>query len=202
MLDPRRCIASHAADSDYSPPSRVLLWKLGYALVPASETASPDLRIVREDRLAEVADSVEPIILLAHGRRARARDPRVVGRVRRPGRLHEIYRLLQAALEPNPRAVPRVDVDLIARATSETGDYYDLIVRSLSESGALVTGPKLPPLQTRLALSVEMPWGERIEVPADAAYEQREALGLVFHNITLNTRRRVAKLVLKLLERA
>jgi len=47
-----------------------------------------------------------------------------------------------------------------------------------------------------------MPWGERIEVPADAAYEQRESLGLVFHGITLNTRRRLAKLVLKLLERA
>ena len=86
----------------------MLLWKLGYALVPASEPASPQLRIVREDRLAEVEGADEPIILLAHGHRARSRDERVVGRLKRPGRLHELYRLLQVALEPHPRAVPRV----------------------------------------------------------------------------------------------
>jgi hypothetical protein len=202
MHEPRRCIAAHAVDSDFAPTARVLLWKLGYALVPASEPATPQLRIVREDRLPEVEGADEPIILLAHGRRARSRDSRVVGRVNRPGRLHEIYRLLQVALEPHPRAVPRVATDLVARGTSDVGDYWDFIVRSLSESGCLITGPKLPPLDTALTLSIEMPWGERIDVPGDAAYEQRDGLGIVFHGMRVGTRRRLAKLVLKLLERS
>ncbi len=55
MSEPRLCIASHAADSDYAPTSRVLLWKLGYALVPAAEANEPSLRVVRDDRLGEVA---------------------------------------------------------------------------------------------------------------------------------------------------
>ena len=84
---------------------------------------------------------------------------------------------------------------------SESGDYWDFVVISLSENGCLVTGDKLPALQTKLTLRIEMPWGERIEVPADAAYEQREALGLVFDGITLATQRKRAKLVRKLLER-
>ena len=46
-----------------------------------------------------------------------------------------------------------------------------------------------------------MPWGERIAMPADVAYEQGDRLGLVFHGITLGTRRHLAKLVVKLLER-
>ena len=201
MFEDRRCIASHAPDSDYAPTARVLLWKLGYALLPASEAENPELRIVREDRMGEVPEPSVPLILLTNGRGPRPKDARVMGTVKRPAGLHELYRLLQAALEDNPRAVPRVTTNLAARAMSESGDYWDFVVISLSENGCLVTGEKLPALQTKLTLHIEMPWGERIQVPADASYEQREALGLVFDGITLGTRRKLTKLVRKLLER-
>lgn len=202
MFDDRRCIASHAPDSDYAPTARVLLWKLGYALLPASEAESPALRIVREERMGEIPDASVPLILLTNGRRDRVQDERVMGAVKRPAGLHELYRLLQAALEDHPRSVPRVIANLSARAMSESGDYWDFVVTSLSENGCLVTGEKLPALQTKLTLHIEMPWGERIAVPADAAYQQREALGLVFDGITLATQRKLAKLVRKLLERS
>lgn len=201
MFEDRRCIASHAPDSDYAPTARVLLWKLGYALLPASEAENPELRIVREERMEEVPDPSVPLIVLTNGRRGRVEDERVMGTVKRPAGLHELYRLLQAALEDHPRSVPRVTTNLSARAMSESGDYWDFVVISLSENGCLVTGEKLPALQTKLTLHIEMPWGERIQVPADAAYHQREALGLVFDGITLGTRRKLAKLVRKLLER-
>lgn len=203
MTEQLRTIASHAARSDYAPTCEVLLHKLGYSLVPAESAVSPELRIVREERLGEIVGRGEPVILLTNGRRrpVASNDPRVAGRIKRPAKLHEIYRLLQLALETKPRAVPRVETDLAAHAQSATGDQFDLRIQSLSETGCLATGPKLPTLETALTLRIEMPWGERITVPADVAYERRDQVGLVFHGITLGTQRKLAKLVLRLLER-
>jgi hypothetical protein len=201
MLEARTCIASYASDGDYAPTSRNLLWKLGYALVPAEEAEAPALRVVRDDRLAEIpAPQAEPIILLTQGRGRKARDPRVLGSVKRPAGLHELYRLIQAALEEQPRSVPRAPCSLNARGTREDA-HWDLVVQSLSESGCLVTGSELPTIDTALELEIEMPWGVRIATPAVAAYEQGGSLGLVFHGVTLGTRNKLAKGVLQLLER-
>jgi len=201
MTEPRFAIASHAADSDYAPTSRVLLWKLGYALLPPEEAGSPALRVVRDDRLGEVpSPTAEPIILLTRARKAKSADPRVVGSVRRPAGLHELYRLFQAATEAHPRAVPRVPCALRALATGE-GQQFELRVTSLSENGCLVTSERLPALDVRLALEIEMPWGERVGGPAVAAYEQGDQLGLVFHDIKLAERKKLVKAVTRLLER-
>ena len=202
MSEPRLCIASHASDSDYAPTSRVLLWKLGYALVPPEEAKEPALRVVRDDRLAEVAGQPSaPIILLTRERRARKRDPRVAGTLRRPAHLHELYRLLQATLEEHPRSVPRVPTSLRARAASDDA-HYEFDVSSLSENGCLVAGPKLPLHGASLELEVELPWGQRLATPAVVAYEQRDSLGLVFHGITLGARKKIQKAVMELLARA
>ncbi len=202
MSEPRLCIASHASESDYAASSRVLLWKLGYELLPPEAATDPVLRIVRDDRLAEVgAQESTPIILLTRERRAVKRDPRVAGTLRRPAHLHELYRLIQAALEEHPRAVPRVPTSLRAKAASEDA-HYEFDVSSLSENGCLVTGPKLPLHGTSLELEIELPWGQRLATPALVAYEQRESLGLVFHGITLAARKKTAKAVLELLARA
>jgi len=202
MTEARLCIASHAADSDYAPTSRVLLWKLGYALVPAAEASDPSLRVVRDDRLGEVAAQPgAPIILLTRDRSAKQRDPRIAGTLRRPARLHELYRLIQVTLEKHPRAVPRVPTSLRAKAASEDA-HYEFDVSSLSENGCLVTGPKLPLHGAALELEIELPWGQRLATPAVVAYEQRENLGLVFHGITLGARKKVAKAVMELLARA
>lgn len=201
MTEPRFSIASHAADSDYAPTSRVLLWKLGYALLPPEEAGTPALRVVREDRLGEIPSPTrEPIILLTRARKAKPADPRVVGAVRRPAGLHELYRLLQAATEAHPRAVPRVPCSLRASADGD-GQRYELTVTSLSENGCLASGSRLPALDTRLALDIELPWGERVGGPAIAAYEQGDQLGLVFHDIKLAERKRLVKAVTRLIER-
>jgi hypothetical protein len=200
-MEPRVCIASHASESDYVPTSRALLWKLGYSLVPAEEAEAPELRVVREDRLGELPEhAAAPIILITTGRQAKRGGKHVVGTVRRPAGLHELYRLIQAALEETPRSVPRVPASLEARATSETNEWK-LTVESLSENGCLVAGPMLPPLDTQLELRIELPWGESVDATAVAAYEQGGRLGLVFHGITLGARKQLAKTVLKLLQR-
>jgi len=201
MTEPRFAIASHAADSDYAPTSRVLLWKLGYALLPPEEAGSPALRVVRDDRLDEVpSPTAEPIILLTRARKAKPSDPRVVGTVRRPAGLHELYRLFQAATEAHPRAVPRVPCALHAVASGDE-QRFELRVTSLSENGCLVAGERLPVLDARLALEIEMPWGERLGGPAVAAYQQGDQLGLVFHDIKLAERKKLVKAVTQLLER-
>jgi hypothetical protein len=202
MTEARRRIATHAARSDFAPTVHVLLGRLGYDLLAADEAHDPALRIAREERFGELPDESIPVIALAGRKRIdRSGDPRVVGTVKRPASLHALYRLLQIALEPRPRAVPRVEADLAAHAQSANGDQWELRVTSLSENGCLVTGSKLPPLGTALTMRVEMPWGERITVPADVAYERREEIGLVFHGNTLGNQRRLAKLVVRLLER-
>lgn len=200
MTEPRFAIASHAADSDYAPTSRVLLWKLGYALLPPEEAARPALRVVREDRLDEVPAGAEPIILLSRARHSASCHPRVVGTIRRPAGLHELYRLFQAATEAHPRAVPRVPCSL--RAHADTAERrYALTVTSLSENGCLVAGEPLPALDARLALDIELPWGERVGGPVVAAYAQGDQLGLVFHDIKLAERTKLVRAVTKLLER-
>lgn len=201
MLDGRLCIASHAQDSDYAPASRVLLWKLGYALLPPEEAPEPAVRVVREDRLDEVSGPTrEPIILLTRGRRRHSDDPRVLGSLRSPAGLHELYRLIQAATEAHPRAVPRVPCSLKARASTDL-HHWDLTVTSLSENGGLARGVPRPRLESRVMLEIELPWGESVGGPAVAAYEQGEDLGFVFHDIKLADRKLLTKAVVKLLDR-
>jgi hypothetical protein len=197
----KRRIASYALERDFAPFARSLLWKLGYAVLPADELADPELRIVREDRLAEVAKlSPLPLILITDSRQPETGDARVTGTVRRPAGVPPLYRLMQSALEENPRAVPRVPVALQACGRTET-HLYDLEVRSLSENGCLLAGAKLPPLDSTLDLHVDFPWGEKIDVTATVSYEQGGNVGALFQSMTLATRERLTKLVGRLLDR-
>jgi hypothetical protein len=198
----KRRIASYALERDYAPFARSLLWKLGYAVLPAEELSNPELRIVREDRLAEVAKLPPlPLILITDRRQPESGDARVTGTVRRPAGVPPLYRLMQSALEEHPRAVPRVASALKARAKGETYTYDDLEVRSLSENGCLLAGPKLPALDTTWELHIEFPWGEKLDVTAIVSYEQGGNVGALFQSMTLATRERTAKLVARLLDR-
>jgi hypothetical protein len=195
----RHRIASYAAERDYAPFARTMLWKLGYAVLPAEEIASPELRIVREDRLAEVAQLPErPLILLTDRRQPETGDARVSGTVRRPAGVPALYRLLQSALEENPRSVPRAPVSLPARGVKGS-ESFELVVRSLSENGCLLAGPKLPSLDTALELSIEFPWGEKLELAAAVAYEQSGNVGALFQQLTPPARQRLEKMVTRLL---
>jgi hypothetical protein len=197
----KRRIASYALERDYAPFARSLLWKLGYAVLPAEEVSDPELRIVREDRLAEIAKLPPlPMILITDRRQPESGDARVTGTVRRPAGVPPLYRLMQSALEDHPRTVPRVASALKARASNDVYTY-DLEVRSLSENGCLLAGPKLPALDTTWNLHVEFPWGEKIDVTAIVSYEQGGNVGALFQSMTLATRERMAKLVARLLDR-
>lgn len=199
-LQGKRRVASYAAEADYAPFARAMLWKLGYAVLPPQELGDAELRIVREDRLAEVTQlPSRPLILLTDRRQPEIGDARVSGTVRRPAGVHALYRLLQAALEEHPRNVPRVTVSLPARASS-AAHHFELVVRSLSESGCLLAGPKLPLLDTPMDLDIEFPWGEKIRVAAVVAYEQAGNAGALFQQTTLATRLRLGKLVERLLD--
>jgi hypothetical protein len=197
----KRRVASHAEERDYAPFARSLLWKLGYAVLPAAELPDPELRIVREDRLADLAQLPPlPLIVLTDRREPGSGDARVVGTVRRPAGVPPLYQLLQLALEEHPRAVPRVPTSLPARA--KLGEQVlDLEVRSISEAGCLLAGAKLPALDRALDLDIEFPWGERLRVAAVASYEQGGRVGALFQGMTLAERERAAKLVGRLLER-
>ena len=197
----KRRIASHAAERDYAPFARSLLWKLGYAVLPAEELPDPELRIVREDRLAEVSSLLpRPLILLTDRREPGSGDARIVGAVRRPAGVPSLYQRLQAALEEHPRTVPRIPVSLTARAT--TGSHvFELEVRSISEAGCLLAGAKLPPLDRTVDLDVEFPWGEKLRVTAVVSSAQSGKVGAVFQGMTLASRARASKLVERLLER-
>jgi hypothetical protein len=199
-LEGRRRIASYAVERDYAPFARAMLWKLGYAVLAPEELGSAELRIVREDRLAEVAQlPARPLILLTDRRQPEIGDSRVTGTVRRPAGVPALYRLLQAALEEHPRSVPRLPVSLPARGTKGS-QSFELVVRSISENGCLLAGPKLPNLETALELLIEFPWGEKLEVAAVVAYEQSGNVGALFQQVTPAARQRLEKLVTRLLE--
>jgi PilZ domain len=200
-LEGRRRIASYATERDYAPFARAMLWKLGYAVLPPEEIASPELRVVREGRLGEVTQlPLRPLILLTDRRQAETGDARVTGTVRRPAGVPALYRLFQAALEEHPRSVPRAPASLPARGTSGAGQAFDLVVRSLSENGCLLAGPKLPFLETPLDLVIEFPWGEKLQLAALVAYEQAGNVGALFQQLTPALRLRLGKLVARLLE--
>jgi hypothetical protein len=94
--------------------------------------------------------------------------------------------------------VPRVATSLPARA-SGGARVFELEVRSISENGCLLAGPKLPSLDSELALSIELPWGEKIEATALVSYELAGEAGTVFQALTLPEQQRIAKLVTRLL---
>jgi PilZ domain len=198
-LQGKRRVASHAADSDYVSFARAMLWKLGYAVLPPADLPDPELRIVREDQLGELKGlPPRPLILLTSRREAGSGDARVFGTVRRPAGVASLYRLLQAALEEHPRAVPRVPVALPARAAGGPQEF-ELVVRSISENGCLLAGPKLPPLESALELAIEFPWGEKLRLEAVVSYEQAGQVGALFQGMTLAGRLQLGKQVQRLL---
>ena len=129
-----------------------MLTRLGYRIVMPEAFAElrretprlePDLLVVDERQLAEaVAEDAAsgaptPILLLSGREGATGADPRIVGAVKRPAGLHELYRLIQQIFEDTPRTTPRVATQLRARCASN-GEKWEGRVLSLSENGCLL----------------------------------------------------------------
>ena len=190
---PQRVLVTHAPPDAFAPMTRVILAKLGYAILDEDEfehTAKslardrPDLRIVDERQLAEVPDELDvPILVLCGRHGVTGADSRIVGAVRRPAGLHEIYRLIQLVLEDMPRASPRVPTHLPARCVSpERPDReWRAAVLSLSENGCLLRSPVPLLLGSRLEVHFELPRVGVLDLDAEIAYQLIPDVGLIFN---------------------
>ena len=171
--------------------SRTILAKLGFqivapedypALAEAMDRDRPDLRIVDERRLAEIPEEspAVPIVVLSGRHGVTGADSRIVGAVRRPAGMHELYRLVQEVLEETPRATPRIPTHLAARCTRQ-GREWRAAVLSLSENGCLLRSPEPLLLGSSLEITFELPVSGTLHCEAEIAYQLLPDLVLVFH---------------------
>lgn len=202
----RRWIVSHAREEAYLPRTRSILARMGYAVVPAEEwdllppeqaARTPDLRIVDERRLAELGDETHdaiPTLVLTGRHGVTGADPRVLGAARKPVGLHELYRLLQQALEDVPRSTPRVPTHLPARCRRQDREWRGAVI-SLSENGCLLRSPEPVALGSELEIAFELPRVGAVSTKAESAYQVVPDLGLVFHETPASLRHAIAGFV-------
>jgi hypothetical protein len=201
----RRVVGCLADDACFVLYTRVLLGKLGYgvftdderaALPPALRRSEVEAYLVDETRLAEVpADSVAPILLLTGPEGMCDLDLRIFGAVRKPAGVHALYRLLQQALEEQPRRTLRAGVTLPAHIALDAGGGFPGEIVSISEAGCLARAAFPVPLGSEVELAFELPGHGPIEVRAEAAYYQVSDLGLVFSGLPLEARVAVREFV-------
>jgi hypothetical protein len=203
---PNRLLVSHAAPEAYAPMARAILAKLGYRIVepedlPAVATElgleRPHLRLVDERSLADAGEEEDPpvpIVVLCGRHGVTGADPRIVGAIRRPAGLHEIYRLVQQVLEDTPRNTPRVPTHLPARCQRDGREWRGAVL-SLSENGCLLRSPEPLLLGSRIALGFELPRSGRLEVDAEIAYQLVPDMGVVFNGTTPSVREAIGAYV-------
>ncbi len=197
---PQRVLLTDAPPEAFAPMTLSMLAKLGYAIVNEAEYAErdepgrADLRIVDERSLAEVPEGVGPaipIVVLTGRRGVTGVDPRIVGAVRRPAGMHELYRLVQAALEDTPRTAPRVPTHLVA-CCQEGEREWRTAVLTLSESGCLMRSAEPLVLGSCFRLSFELPRSGRIELNAEIAYQLVPDVGVIFNSTSPADRQAIA----------
>lgn len=208
-MAPTRTILVHASRDALGPMTDVILAKLGYAIVQpdsfeALRSENPDLRpdllLVDERRLVEAAaydDEGEgeiPIILLTGQHGATGADSRIVGAVKRPAGMHDLYRLLQQVFEDTPRSTPRIATQL--RAQCSRGDRsWEGRVLSLSQNGCLIRSPETIQLGQKIQLAVELPRAGEIALEAEASYQLLPDVGLVFSAVPAAQRHTIERFV-------
>jgi hypothetical protein len=186
---PYRLIA-HARPDAFAGGTIPILAKLGYQIYLAddldAEHDEPDLRLVDERRLGEVPEpemgSAAPILILSGQRGVTGAHQRVVGSVRRPAGLHDLYRVLQQVFEEHPRTTPRVPVHIRARCRRD-GREWDGALISLSENGCLLRSSEELPLGAVIDLAFELPRCGSIELRGESSYQLLPDVGLVFSSL-------------------
>lgn len=192
IADPARSrvLVIHAAPEAFAPSTLQILAKLGYALfepdvwaLRADDYDRPDCYLVDERHMGEVEDdggTAIPIIALTGRHGVTGADPRVMGAVRRPAGIHEVYRVLQQGLEDTPRTTPRVPTHLPARCRRE-GHEWRASILSISENGCLMRSPDDLLLGAQIEVDFELPREGRIQVQGDVAYQLVPDVGVVFN---------------------
>jgi hypothetical protein len=181
-----------AAPEAIAPMTRVILAKLGYVIVTPEEFESlgpdivrrgPELRIVDERNLADIPEdkgAQVPVLVLTGRHGVTGADPRIMGAVRRPAGMHELFRLIQQVLEETPRTTPRVPTHIVA-SCERRGVEWKVAILSLSENGCLLRSPEPLLLGTRIDLRFELPHAGPLELVAETAYQVVPGTGVIFH---------------------
>lgn len=203
---PRRILLTHAAPEAFTEMSRTILNKLGYALVTPEEFRAcaesmgrgvPDLRIVDERSLAEVPEDgfpSVPLIVLTGRYGVTGADPRIVGAIRRPAGMHDLYRLVQEVLEDAPRATPRIPTHFQARCYRD-GKEWTGAVLSLSENGCLLRSTEPQMLGARFTLSFSLPRAGTLELEGEVTYQLVPDLGMTFHATSPSDREAISDFI-------
>jgi hypothetical protein len=201
-----RILLSHAPPEAYAPMTRAILAKVGYAILLPEEFESlesdtqacirPALRIVDERQLAEIPEETPcvPIVLLTGCHGVTGADPRIVGALRRPAGMHELFRLVQQLTEDAPRATLRIPTHLPARCRKD-GREWPSTVLSLSENGCLVRSPEPLLLGADLELELALPRVGTIQLTAETAYQLLPDVGLIFHATRTSEREAISRFV-------
>jgi PilZ domain len=186
-----------------------MLTRLGYRILRPEDFALaleaepglvPDLLLVDERELPEVTTEEDPygrpvpIILLCSRQGATGADTRIIGAVKRPAGLHDLYRLMQQVFEDTPRTTPRVATQLRARCESR-GEHWEGRVLSLSENGCLIRTSEVIRLGEKVRLELVLTQNDPIEVEAEAAYQLLPDIGLVFHAVEPSSREKLGRFV-------
>jgi hypothetical protein len=193
-----RRIEVRAPPLDFSPGVQRALERLGYELVPAGRTGeAPEARIVAAAQLGQLsAEAAAPIILIGGPQSPGTGDPRVIGVVRPPAGLLDLYSLLQAALEAHPREVPRIPTALPARSLRDGVDTPGAIL-SLSEKGCLLRSVSRLPGCGPLHLQFMLPDGGPIYTGAELRREAGNESGLAFQRLPEASRAAIAEFVMR-----
>lgn len=203
----RATVAVHAPARAFASGTQAALARLGYRLVPAEAAASqpegghecrPAIRIVDDRQLESVPlecnGEAIPLILLTGHRGPLASDSRALGTVRRRAGLKELYALLQRALEPLPRSVPRVPAALPARCTR--GNHgWAAAIRSISEKGCLLQSTQQLEPDQRVDLCFALPTEGLVHIPAQPLYVHGKQAGLAFRDASEQSRSAIASYV-------
>jgi hypothetical protein len=203
---PRRILLTHAAPEAFTEMSRTILTKLGYALVMPEEFPAcaasmgrdvPDLRIVDERSLAEVPEDgfpSVPIIVLTGRHGVTGADSRIVGAIRRPAGMHDLYRLVQEVLEDAPRTTPRIPTHFQAHCYRD-GKEWTGAVLLLSENGCLLRSTEPQMLGSRFTLSFSLPRTGTLELEGEVTYQLVPDLGMTFHATSPSDREAISDFI-------
>lgn len=206
----KRMIVCDAPVDALGPKTDLILSRLGYRMV-LPETfeqlrredpgVRADVMLVDERRLSEFLDLSSraddpsvPVVVLTGKHGIVEGDPRIVGGVKRPAGLHDLYRLLQQIFEDKPRSTPRVATQL--RVRCEQGDRnWDGRVLSLSENGCLMRSSEAIALGRSLRIEFSLPETGSIRLNAEATYQLLPDVGLVFSGVAPGHREMLERFV-------
>jgi hypothetical protein len=203
---PRAIVAIHAPARAFAPGTRTALTRLGYQLISAETAARqshekrsrPAIRIVDDRQLetlpAEGNQAGIPIILLTGPRGPLPTAPPAFGTVSRRAGVNELFALVQRALEPRPRTVPRIDTALPARCIS--GKHgWPAAIHSLSERGCLLHSTERLDPDTRVELYFALPRAGLMQLIAQPSHVRGKCAGLAFRNASERFRSAIADYV-------